>query len=144
MKSLVNVWPGGIGVFRMPAWITGSESQENVQNVHSLFYLLSLGLAARSSILLKLYGVAPTRNQKLEGVAQPWWQQTLPMLTQPQGNIHLFSTSHTCQSFSRHAKCPNHLNQQLCKILRAWVNFSTEHIVFCHKFNLWSVFSSRF
>ena len=45
---------------------------------------------------------------------------------------------------SRHTKCPDHCNQRLCKILTAWVNFLTKHTVFCHKFNLLSIFCSVF
>ena len=47
-------------------------------------------------------------------------------------------------SVTRLAKCQNHRNQQLCTIFRAWVNFLTEHTVFCHKLNLWSIFCSIF
>ena len=36
------------------------------------------------------------------------------------------------------------LQAGLCKIFRHWVNFSTEHTVFCRKFNLWSILGSLY
>ena len=58
----------------------------------------------------------------------------------------LLTLGHPCgrQVPSRHAECHKHRNQQLCKVLRTWVNFSTEHTVFCCTFNLWSLFGSLF
>ena len=44
------------------------------------------------------------------------------------------------KQLDRHAKWHNHRNQRLCNNFRAWVNFKTKHKVFCHKFNLWSIF----
>ena len=44
----------------------------------------------------------------------------------------------------RLANCHDHRDQWSCKIFRAWGNFKTEHTVFCHKFNLRSIFCSFF
>ena len=41
---------------------------------------------------------------------------------------------------TRHAKCHNHCDQRLCKTFRGCVNFEIKHTVFCHKFNLLSIF----
>ena len=38
----------------------------------------------------------------------------------------------------RLSKCHKHPKQCLCKILRAWVIFSTEHKLLCRNFNLFS------
>jgi hypothetical protein len=42
----------------------------------------------------------------------------------------------------RHAKCHSHRNHRLCEIFMAWVNFKIKHTLFCHQFNLWSIFCS--